>query len=66
MADTKFGALDPYSVGKTIERMVLADQDRPCLYGVMGPCQHPNCLEAHYRTLKAKYTSDTATEPKRG
>ena len=38
-------------VGKAIERAVLADHGRPCLYGVAGPCQHPNCLEAHFKTL---------------
>ena len=34
-----------------IERAVLADADRPCLYGVAGPCSHPACLDAHYKTL---------------
>lgn len=43
--------------GKAIERAVMADQDRPCLYGVMGPCFHPNCLEAHFDTLVARYTA---------
>lgn len=41
------GAVD----GKAIERAVMADRERPCLYGVVGPCQHPNCLESHYKTL---------------
>lgn len=42
-----------YDLAKKIERAVMADQNRPCLYGVAGPCQHPKCLEAHYNTLKA-------------
>jgi hypothetical protein len=37
--------------GKAIERAVMEDKERPCLYRVMGPCQHPDCLEAHYKTL---------------
>jgi hypothetical protein len=39
---------------KAIERRVMADRDRPCLYGVMGPCFHPKCLEAHFKTLHAE------------
>jgi hypothetical protein len=38
---------------KAIERAVMADNNRPCLYGVAGPCFHPNCLEAHFKTLAA-------------
>jgi len=37
---------------KAIERAVMADRNRPCLYGVRGPCSHPKCLDAHYQTLK--------------
>jgi hypothetical protein len=37
---------------KTLERRVMADQNRPCLYGVNPPCVHPKCLESHYKTLK--------------
>ncbi len=39
--------------GKEIERAVMADTNRPCLYNVAGPCLHPNCLEAHFQTLAA-------------
>jgi hypothetical protein len=39
--------------GKDIERAVMADSRRPCLFHVAGPCYHPLCLEAHYQTLKA-------------
>lgn len=38
---------------KAIERAVMADQNRPCLYHVAPPCFHPKCLVAHYETLKA-------------
>lgn len=38
--------------GKAIERAVMADINRPCLYNVAGPCSHPKCLESHYQTLK--------------
>jgi hypothetical protein len=38
--------------GKEIERRVMVDEDRPCLYGIRGPCVHPNCLEAHFVTLR--------------
>ena len=37
---------------KDIERAVMGDRNRPCLFGVRGPCFHPKCLEAHYNTLK--------------
>ena len=39
---------------KALERAVLADASRPCLYHVSGPCSHPNCLKAHFDTLRAK------------
>lgn len=42
---------------KAIERAVMDDRDRPCLYGVMRPCFHPNCLSAHFDTLYEKYNS---------
>ena len=38
---------------KAIERAVMADHYRPCLYGIAGPCFHPNCLESHYKTLRS-------------
>ena len=38
---------------KSIGRSVMADAHRPCLYGVAGPCFHPNCLNAHYETLRS-------------
>ncbi len=41
----------PVVDGKAIERAVMADTSRPCLYGVSGPCSHPNCLESHFKTL---------------
>lgn len=31
---------------------VRADQNRPCLFGVAGPCSHPRCLYAHFETLR--------------
>lgn len=45
---------------KEIQRMVLADNERPCVYGVAGPCQHPNCLEAHFQTLWAEQARSLA------
>lgn len=39
---------------KAIERAVLADKKRPCLYGVAGPCFHPRCLESHFITLSTR------------
>jgi len=38
---------------RALERAVMADRQRPCLYGVAGPCVHPKCLEAHYETLRS-------------
>lgn len=43
-----------YETKKKVERAVMEDHYRPCLYGVAPPCQHPNCLEAHYNTLLAE------------
>lgn len=40
-----------YDCGNKIERAVMADYNRPCLFHVAGPCFHPKCLEAHYETL---------------
>lgn len=40
-----------YVDAKAVERRVMADTGRPCLYGVAAPCQHPRCLEAHFTTL---------------
>ena len=40
-----------YIDAKAIERAVVADRSRPCLFRVAGPCYHPKCLEAHYETL---------------
>jgi len=40
---------------KEIARKVLADQDRPCLFGVMGPCFHPKCLDFFYEIIKNEY-----------
>lgn len=34
-----------------IERAVMNDPRRPCLFHVAGPCFHPKCLVAHYATL---------------
>lgn len=39
-----------------LERAVMADDDRPCLFHVAGPCFHPRCLEAHLVTLRQKET----------
>lgn len=39
----------PYS--NEIGRKVMEDHQRPCLFGVRGPCSHPKCLDAHYKTL---------------
>ena len=39
---------------KEVERRVMADQSRPCLYRVAGPCQHPACREDHFNTLRVK------------
>ena len=35
-----------------IGRAVMNDMDRPCLFGVAGPCFHPKCLDSYYETLK--------------
>ncbi len=37
---------------KAIERAVMSDINRPCLFGVAGPCSHPKCLNAHFETLR--------------
>lgn len=37
---------------KEIERRVMRDINRPCLFGVAGPCFHPKCLDAHYETVR--------------
>jgi uncharacterized protein (DUF2225 family) len=39
---------------KEIDRLVMEDMDRPCLFGVMGPCFHPDCLYAHFDTILEK------------
>lgn len=39
-----------YDLAK-IDREVMSDMHRPCLYGVSGPCFHPKCLYAHAETL---------------
>lgn len=46
--------MDNHIDAKAVERRVMADHDRPCLYGVTGPCFHPKCLESHYNTLYAE------------
>jgi hypothetical protein len=61
--------VDNYVDAKVIERRVMADRNRPCLYGVAGPCQHPKCLEAHFQTLHAEAQArrsqpDTTAESK--
>lgn len=33
---------------KDIEREVLQDVNRKCLFNVAGPCFHPKCLEAEF------------------
>lgn len=33
---------------KQIERAVMADTGRECIYGVHQPCYHPDCLESDY------------------
>jgi hypothetical protein len=56
-----------YSETKAIERAVMADHNRPCLYNAAGPCQHPNCLEAHFATLwrqRKASQSDASAEQK--
>lgn len=40
----------PYS--HEVERKVMEDKDRPCLFGVRSPCHHPKCLHAHYETIR--------------
>ena len=32
---------------KEADRKVMADENRPCLFHVAGPCFHPKCLEAY-------------------
>lgn len=51
---------------KTIERAVMADQQRPCLYHIAPPCFHPKCLEAHYETLRQRATKreEKASDPR--
>ncbi len=44
----------PRATEVDLERAVLADHDRPCLFHVAGPCFHPRCLEAHLVTLRRK------------
>lgn len=35
-----------------LDRRVMQDMDRPCLFHVAGPCFHPKCLEAHCNTIQ--------------
>lgn len=37
---------------KTIERAVMQDNARPCLFNVAGPCFHSKCLDAHFKTIE--------------
>ena len=48
----------PYEMSEAVGRQVLADNGRPCLFGVARPCWHPTCLEAHFNTLKAQWLKD--------
>jgi len=41
---------------KEIDRLVMEDIDRPCLFGVAGPCFHPKCLYAHFDTVLKRVT----------
>lgn len=45
-----------------IKYKVMEDNNRPCLFGVAGPCFHPKCLEAHYETLRAASEVDARHE----
>lgn len=44
---------------------VMRDKDRPCLFGVAGPCFHSKCLDAHFETLRQRYNCKPATGEKR-
>jgi hypothetical protein len=45
-----------------IDRLVMADRERPCLYKVAGPCFHPRCLEAHAETIGRKLREQRAAD----
>jgi hypothetical protein len=48
---------------KRIERAVLADRERPCLYHMAGPCFHPNCLESHFHNVAEWLTAQSNFSP---
>jgi len=54
MSDTKQDKQGKSFTQADIDRAVMADSNRPCLFGVAGPCFHPKCLNAHYETIKQR------------
>ncbi len=53
-----------HAMRQPLKYRVMGDENRPCLYGVAGPCFHPKCLEAHYETLRAAHNTDAQQKQK--
>lgn len=45
---------DEWRLREPVNAKLMNDDERPCLFGVAGPCVHPLCLEAHRKTLRAR------------